>query len=364
MRPSMPNAELVRPWLERMDKAGIYSNFGPLTRELEWQLADFLDVAPQRVVTSASGTLALQGALTVLPADNWVVPDYTFPATGLAAGSAGRPFALADVDAETWALDVTHVPKMPGTGLVPVAPFGSEVDLAVWRGWCTVVIDAAASLGTRPQLSTLPAPWCVVFSLHATKVLPAGEGGIAVFGSDSYADSFRAWSNFGFAGSRISGSTATNAKMSEIHAAYALASLSQSDSELSEWATARSSALGASGNAHHWASAPSATGINPYWLIRYPSQADRSQGADRLAASAIGSRNWWQRPLHQMPAFSGMTLHGTGDVAADLCATTLGLPMFRGLTAEQAERIASVAAPPGAAAVSEHDDLRRLPVRP
>ena len=48
MRPTLPPPERVVPYLDRMHKARLYSNFGPLVRELEARLAERLGVDAQR----------------------------------------------------------------------------------------------------------------------------------------------------------------------------------------------------------------------------------------------------------------------------------------------------------------------------
>ena len=81
------------------------------------------------------------------------------------------------------------------------------------------IIDGAASLGSIETLKNLPETSNLVFSLHATKYLGSGEGGLVVTGTKEIADELRSWSNFGFQGSRQSMTQGTNAKMSEIQAA-------------------------------------------------------------------------------------------------------------------------------------------------
>lgn len=225
MKPRLPDADAVAPWLRLMDASGIYSNYGPLVSMLERRYAEFFGVGAEQVVTVANATLGIEGAVSVLPASVWQVPAFTFAATGHAVNRAGASVEFADVDRESWALPAAETLDA-SEGLLPVLPFGAPVE---WRRWAwhpTVIIDAAASMGAAEgRLGGLPPGWAVVFSLHATKVLPAGEGGLVVFGSEDDARALRRWTNFGFDAARISVAPGTNAKMSEIHAAYALASL-------------------------------------------------------------------------------------------------------------------------------------------
>ena len=162
----MPPASEVEPWLARMDEARIYSNFGPLVRELEALFARHLNVAADRVVSVANATLGLVGAVSVTTASDWLIPDFTFPATAHAVLGAGRRLHFGDVHLEDWQLDVsTAVDALEvGTlGVMPVMPFGAPVNLSPWARFTHVVLDAAASLGADDlDLSGLPSGWSVV----------------------------------------------------------------------------------------------------------------------------------------------------------------------------------------------------------
>lgn len=331
------------PWIETMYRTGIFSNFGPLVTRLEARYAKFLNVSASQVVSVANCTLGLEGALALSSAKSWLVPDFTFAATGLAVLRAGKRILLGDVKENSWDLseDLLHMID-DDTGVLPVVPFGGAVEYHAWLGRKQVIIDAAASLGTQPDLSTLPSTWCVAFSLHATKVLAAGEGGLLVFGNVEEAKRFRMWTNFGFTAERTSIYVGTNAKMSEIHAAYALASLDSWENEREEWLDARARAKDACVQLGLSANLTPRNGTNPYWIIDCGSPSRRLRLEQLLANSAIDSRRWWPQALHEMPSFSGCQVVSGGGIATDLSGRLLGLPMFRGLSAEEAKRVASV----------------------
>lgn len=343
MQPCLPSVATVAKWLQGMDRAGTYSNFGPLTRELEFRASEFLRVPPDQVVSVANCTLGLEGAVALSPAGSWLVPDFTFAATGLAVLRAGKSLVLGDVDESTWALRGDLARESDAhAGVLPVMPFGAELDLDSWQGRKHVVIDAAASLGTQPDLSCLPATWCVAFSLHATKVLPAGEGGLMVFGDAGAAEQFRRWTSFGFSPERTSACVGTNAKMSEIHAAYALASLEGWERERQDWLSARERVAQACQDSGLRAGETLNAGLNPYWILDCGTSAVLEDMEQRLTEAGIGSRRWWPRALHEMPAFRGQPVVGSGDTSGQLSRRLLGLPMFRGLSLSQARQVAEV----------------------
>lgn len=340
MKPVLPDIASVAPFLQRMQDRQAYSNFGPLVMELETRYADFLKVPRDQVVSVANCTLGLQGAISITEVNQWLAPDFTFPATGLAVRNAGRQLFLGDVDKSTLFLQSELIHDLPEHfGIVPVAPFGAPIRLDTWADREFVVVDAAASLGTQPDLAVLPETWAVVFSLHATKVLPAGEGGIAVFGSADQAGKFRTWTNFGFAGSRVATYEGTNAKMSEIHAAYALASLQDWEHERFDWSQLRARISVSECDFQSLSSLPGSEAINPYWIVECETPQQLQTLETYCLESGIGTRRWWPKPLHASPAFSDCKVIGDIQVASDLSELLLGLPMFRGLSDSEFELV-------------------------
>jgi len=326
-----------------MDQSQVYSNFGPLVSEVEMRYSTFLNVPPDQLVTVSSCTLGLQGAVQISECSQWVVPNFTFSATGLAVLNAGKTLLLGEVNEATWALDESVVEGLQaGTGIVPVMPFGSPIDLASWPSDHAVIVDAAASLGTQPDLSNLPESWAVVFSLHATKVMPCGEGGLVVFGNPESAREFRQWSNFGFNDTRSSIRVGSNAKMSEIHAAYGLASHESWPRESREWLKAQSLVAELSLSPKDVDARKRLLTPNPYWNVDCGDGVRRARLEARLKEARISSRVWWQRPLDAMEPFRHAPVIGSRGVAANLAARVLGLPMFRGIQERDIQAIEEV----------------------
>ena len=341
MRPTLPPPERVVPYLDRMHKARLYSNFGPLVRELEARLAERLGVDAQQVVVCANATLALQGACQISEGASVAVPSYTFPASAMAVVHAGSELVLHDINPATWKLEIPKAARRADQVLMPVMPFGAPVDLQTYESHREVIVDAAASIGVPTDLGALPSSWVVVYSLHATKVLGVGEGGFAVFGDVSRATEFRTWTNFGFSGTRESRMIGTNAKMSEIGAAYAHAVLDDWEIEQQEWESARARAatvdevLGIQSIAREY------PGVSPYWIAQFDSAVTRASVEQSLTENGIGSRRWWSWGCHKMAAFEDF-LHGDYPVTDAVAGSTLGLPISRGSTQAEFDEIESV----------------------
>ena len=343
LRPLLPNADSVMPYLRSIDQVRIYTNGGPLLKLLESRYADRFGVEPEQVIAVANATLALEGAISVLPPKKWIVPNFTFAATGLAVLNAGKELVLSDVSEMTWELDIGNIlePKQDHTrlGLMPVMPFGAPVSFEKWKGFPYIVFDAAASLGTSKSLENMEPGWIVVHSLHATKILGAGEGAIVITGSKDISQKIRQWLNFGFNDFRDAEIVGTNAKLSEFHAAYALSSLDSEFDEFSDWQRVLHDIQFNSKDLRMNIGVPKFEGIRPYWIVQLPTEIKRDQLASELRQHGIGTRVWWGRALSEQKAFYKSSKIGTLGVSQSLASTHLGLPCFRDLSTDEIIRI-------------------------
>jgi dTDP-4-amino-4,6-dideoxygalactose transaminase len=226
MKPYMPTTEALIPYLKRIETAGWYSNEGPLVTSLERRCAGFVGMPCHAV---ANATLGLQIALQALGIQHGhtvLVPAMTFAASGLAISRAGFSASYTDIDKDSWQLEPYIVEELISRGfkpdaVMPVATFGAPVS-DEWRKFAEkhpdiqVVIDAA---GAFTEMGQNFSPLLhFVYSLHATKFVGCGEGGLIASRDHIVMGRARNLSSF-------VGDQATNAKMSEYHAAVAHASL-------------------------------------------------------------------------------------------------------------------------------------------
>ncbi len=344
-RPRLPEADEVLPYLRRIDSARWYSNGGPLSRELEERLADRFDVAWDRLVSCASGTSGLIGALLTeaLPGRSHVIlPAWTFAATAHAVLAAGfKPFMI-DCDPDTGCITPAAANAARGVlhndvaAVIVVAPFGLPVDAGSWATWSRktgtpVIVDAAAGFD-----GLQPAPVTQLVSLHATKIFGTGEGGFLVARENDTGARLRAALNFGFRGSREALGAAINGKMSEYTAAVGLAGLdgySARRARLMDVAQHYRSRLGRAVWQPGWGERWVATTAN----ILLPE--GRGEVGAWLTAQGIETRRWWNGGLHRHPAFADLP-HTDLPVTDHLGRHVIGLPMHVDLTPADIDRIA------------------------
>ena len=172
LRPLLPTANRLLPYLARIDETRTYSNWGPLVNELQERLCGELGPPPGSIVCASSGTTALVGAILATAGRAAsdrplaVVPALTFVGTALAVEECGFTIVVADVDATSWTLDPIQLAQeldLDHVGLiVPVAPFGRPVDQSRWQTFrertrIPVVIDGAASFDRTAPIFPTPA---------------------------------------------------------------------------------------------------------------------------------------------------------------------------------------------------------------
>ncbi len=349
MRPRLPSAPQLLPYLERIDASRIYSNFGPLSDQLERRLAAHYGVDDRGVTLTANATLALTLALTAQdarPGTLCVIPAWTFIASAQAAALAGLVPYFVDVDPITWALDPLAIDaviaRAPGEvgAVMPVAPFGLPIDVAAWdrfrsRTRVPVVIDAAASVDT-----VTPTPTPAIVSLHATKALGVGEGGFVLCTDTSVIRKIRQRANFGFDGTREAVVPSLNAKMSEYHAAVGNAALD-------EWGTTRKEWLAIAAEYRKRMEATPArlqSGFGETWIssvcVWHLDGPEADALERRFTQAGIETRRWWGSGAHQHRS----TLHLPRvplPVTERLARSTIAVPIFRGMTAAEVERVTS-----------------------
>jgi dTDP-4-amino-4,6-dideoxygalactose transaminase len=345
--PDLPPPAAMLPWLQRMESSGTYTNFGPLCRELEARLAArWSRHHPVAVTTTASGTAALTLALAALDLPKGasvLVPSLTFPGTSAAVVAAGLRPVIGEVEDDRWLLAPALAANAAAQGVaaaVPVAVFGQPVDVGAWdelaeKTGLRVVIDAAGAIGDQ-QIGRRAG---VMVSLHATKPLPAGEGGLFAAADAAWVDRVRQLSNFGFAGG-LSVYPAGNAKMSEYHAAAALAGLEgwpRRAWRLRRLAAAYSRALDRLDGR-----AVLPAGHRPWvrtTLVVRLAGASTERVAEALACAGVPTRRWYFPPLHRHPAYAGCASLGDLSGTDRLAASLLGLPFHHLLTIADIGRV-------------------------
>jgi len=318
-------------------------------------------VGTAHAVACSSGTAALHLALLALgigPGDEVVVPAFTYPATGNVVALCGATPVLADVRADTFALDPEHAAAAltPRTrAILPVHPFGLPADmepllaLADARG-LAVVEDAACALGARyggRPCGSMGRMGC--FSFHPRKAITTAEGGMVTTDDAELADRIRLLRNHGFVRDERGAdfvAAGFNYRMSDVHAAIGVAQLAKLDAAIAarrQLAAAYAEALAGV----EWLTLPAEPPGRCHIYQTYAVVVDEGRDRDGLIAhlreggveSTIGTY-----ALHVLDFYRRTCGHAPEDfpVARSLYERTLALPIYRGMTADAIARVSEL----------------------
>lgn len=360
--PELPDFSALEPWLKRIDHARHYTNFGPLNAELCSRLATNVDallpgISPSpQAVTFANCTIALSTWLQEAIGRSGrlvLIPGITFVATAQAVLASGNIPFIADIDAESWLLtpEIAHATlrshASPGTpsiaAVLPVAAYGAPCDPISWDAFSQdtglpVLIDAAGAFGNQ----ALGRHCDIALSLHATKSLGAGEGGLILTRNARRAESLIQASNFGLdLATGLVVRAGGNGKLSEYHAAVALAALKR----WPEQARRRIALMRQCVDALTTADLPirlpkqANDGVHTLLPVLLPEDARAQTVQQTLAESGIQTRRWYCPPLHHHPLFAKLPRSRSLPVCDLLGERLLGLPFHLSLREAELERI-------------------------
>lgn len=342
--PDLPPLDAMMSRLMHINTTRRASNFGGLVIELERRLGAELGC---HVITTANATLALELALTSLnlPAGSTVAcPALTFPASATAILRAGHTPYFIDVGAETWCGATNEISfgggkrfsheQDPPSAILNVSAFGAGLGEAqAGADGLSVVLDSAPAWGNQRAFAGV----LTCYSLHATKGLVAGEGGAIATHDPAVAKHLRALTNFGIG----TGNVGTNAKMSEYHAAVALASLDswpersasrrRAAKDYRELLTVEIPTLGWQKWDEGW--------TRTIFPVLLPEGSNVPKVMKMMDAEGVETRRWYYPLVCDSYRFSESRRWAL-PVSRSISERLLGLPFFTGISHEQMERVA------------------------
>ncbi len=236
-QPFLPELEEFLPYLERIWKSKVLTNCGPMHKELEEKLCEYLGV--EYISLFANGTLALVTALQSLRITGEVITTpYSFVATAHSLLWNGIKPVFADINSETLNLDPERIEAAitpHTTAIMPVHCYGNscnveEIQRIADNYNLRVIYDAAHAFGVRDLGgSVLRHGDLSVLSFHATKVFNTFEGGAIVCPDAKTKQRIDHLKNFGFVNETTVVAPGINGKMSEVNAAFGLLQLEHID---------------------------------------------------------------------------------------------------------------------------------------
>jgi dTDP-4-amino-4,6-dideoxygalactose transaminase len=359
-RPELPPTADIDAYLELSRGERWFSNGGPCWRLLRDRLSER---AGAYCVPVASGTLGLMAALSAVLDDSGagsrrggaLMPSFTFVATAQAAIWSGLEPRLAEIGADHWHLDPEALERElaaePGIAAVlAVSAFGTPPPPEVRQRWeqgaraagVPLVVDSAAGFGAVAADGVpIGAQGDIeVVSFHATKPFAIGEGG-AVFSRDrNLHERIESAVNFGLRADRTIGlAGGLNAKMSELHAATALAVLDRLDSILDSRRAAAAALRERGGGSASW---QAGCELSTWQFVPVAlASPEQRQALVEDCRGRVEARVYYEPLSELMPAAT--TVVGDGLARTDdLHRRILCLPMANDLSAAELDTIASL----------------------
>ncbi|HSK35410.1 MAG TPA: DegT/DnrJ/EryC1/StrS family aminotransferase, partial [Actinomycetota bacterium] len=333
--------------------SGVLTN-GPYVRRLEEKAAAYLGVRHCVAVSSCTAGLMLALRVSGLSGDV-VLPSFTFSATAHAVAWNGLRPVFTDIRPDTLLLDPAAAARATGmrtSAILATHTYGTPCDVEALskvarRNGIRLFFDAAHAFGSRRGQAMVGGFGdAEVFSLSPTKVLIAGEGGIIATNDDTLAERCRYGRDYGNPGDYDTRFVGLNARMSELHAATALASFSDLEERI-----ARRNQL----------AERSRKALDEVDGIDFPAvtEGDRSTYKDftvlvdaerfgmdapalaaALAAEGVQTRRYYSPPVHRQRAYrTGGPSNGALPVTDDAAARVLTLPLWTGMDDELVDRV-------------------------
>ncbi|GIF38697.1 DegT/DnrJ/EryC1/StrS family aminotransferase [Actinoplanes xinjiangensis] len=324
---------------------------GPEVAAFEREFAEFSGAA--HCVGVANGTDAVELALRaagVKAGDEVVVPANTFVGTVEPVARIGARVVMADIDPETYLVDVKAMLAAIGpktTAVVPVHLYGQlaaadELRAALAGSGVAVVEDAAQCQGALRHGRGAGADGIAATSFYPGKNLGAyGDAGAVITPDEEQATLVRTLGSHGGLKKYIHDVVGVNSRLDALQAVVLRAKLAR----LAGWNAARRAAadryhellsgldvvrpVTLDGNEHVW----------HLYVIRVPGGPDRRDAVlARLHEAGVGAGIHYPFPLHLTPAFADPKYPaGSFPHAERAAGEILSLPLYPQITVAQQE---------------------------
>ena len=326
---------------------------GPELEVFEREFAAYCGV--RHCVGLGSGLAAIELTLRAAgigPGDEVIVPAYTWVATWLAVSAVGATPVGVDVDEATYNIDPSLAEAAVGertTAIVPVHLRGEPADMdainaIAARHDLLVIEDAAQAHGARHRGRRVGSLGdAAAFSFYPAKNLGAlGDGGAVTTDDDELAEKVRLLRNYGMRNRYEIEVAGVNSRLGEIQAAALQVKLPCLD----VWNAARVAHAEAyrqafAGDGQIGLPRPPAW-ADPVWHLFVVTHPDRDACREALKQQGIDSLVHYPALPHHSAAYpEGSWRGGEFPVADRLAASSLSLPMYPQMSAEDRSRVSA-----------------------
>jgi dTDP-4-amino-4,6-dideoxygalactose transaminase len=230
-KPFLPPLKEYQSFLEQIWLNQWLTNMGPLSKELEKQLASHLKINDILFVTN--GTIALQMAIKALGLKGEIITTpFSFVATTSSIVWEGCKPIFVDIDKNTLNIDATKIEAAiteHTSAILATHVYGNPCDVLAIESIAKkhnlkVIYDGAHAFGVEVYNKSIFEYGDIsICSLHATKLYHSTEGGLIIANEPKLLKKLVYIRNFGFDGPEAFAELGINGKNSEFHAAMGLA---------------------------------------------------------------------------------------------------------------------------------------------
>jgi dTDP-4-amino-4,6-dideoxygalactose transaminase len=351
-RPTIADPAGLAKEIEQIVSSEVLTN-GPTVRRLEERAAEYLGVRHCVAVASCTTGLMLVLRASEISGDV-IVPSFTFAATAHAVAWNGLRPIFADVEPDSLTLSPRAAESAIGvrvSAILATHLYGAPCDVegladVARRNGIALFFDAAHGFGARRGDRMVGGFGAAeVFSMTPTKTLIAGEGGIIATNDDFLAERCRIGRNYGNPGDYDCRFVGLNARMSELHAALALASFDDLEERIErrgELAASYREVLGEIAGIGFPTVRDEDRSTYKDLTILVDEDAFGVSADDlgsALAAEGIETRRYYSPPVHRMRAYRALTPAASLPVTDRAAHAALALPLSVDMGRTQIERV-------------------------
>jgi dTDP-4-amino-4,6-dideoxygalactose transaminase len=232
-RPFLPPKVEFEKYVNEIWERNWLTNDGPLVRELESRLKEYLGV--KHLLFVSNGTIALQIAIKALDLQGEIITTpFSYVATTSSIVWENCKPVFCDIDPETFNIDPSLIESKISrhtSAILATHVFGNPcdfdaIDKIARKHNLKVIYDGAHAFGTTYRReSVFNRGDITVTSFHATKIFHTIEGGAVIVDSEDLYNKIDLLRNFGHDGPEKFTGIGINGKNSEVHAAMGLCNL-------------------------------------------------------------------------------------------------------------------------------------------
>lgn len=341
----------IEEYIEQLQKiwaSGQVTNNGPLLKELEQKLKEYLGV--KHLFLTANGTIALQIALRAAGLSRKVITTpFSYVATTSSLLWEHCTPIFVDVNAHDYCINPECIQAAIDDNteaILAVHVYGyacdvKAIDEIARKHNLSVIYDAAHAMGSKLNGKALPSYGDIsALSFHATKLFHTIEGGALVTDDDELASKIRLYRAFGHIGEEYF-SLGINGKNSELHAAMGLCLLPR----LNEFIDHRRSLIINYDRLLQDLpiARPQSKELNfiynyAYYPIIFNSEAELIRCLEALQRQDIYPRRYFYPALNQLPYRHGEAC----PIAESIACRVLCLPLSHQVVPEIQEQITAI----------------------